>query len=332
MKDWQCIGCESEQEPSYPEVFDAIIIGGGPAGMTAAIYGARRKMKLLLIGGDIGGQLKSSSDIENWTGVAQATGPELTNMFYSHVKRVDDDNAHFDLWVREGEKVTEVTGDFKHTFSIKTDSGKSFASRTVICTTGKVPRTLNVPGEKVAMAGNGLSFCATCDAPLYKDKKMVVIGGGNSAMDVALQLEKFTDDITICVYSDHLIGEACMMEKCKNSPHISIEYGVDTQEILLDSKDQVRGIRTTQKGEARAFLCEGVFEEIGQIPATGFMSELLELNDQKEIPTNRRCETGVKGIFAGGDCTDQAHKQVVVAASEGAIAALEAHELLLRTS
>lgn len=331
-KDWnRDQACALLTEPAYPEAFDAVIIGAGPGGMTAAIYGARRKMKLLLICGEIGGQLMSSSDIENWTGVAQATGPELTRQFYDHVKKVDDDNSHYDLWVREKEKVEKVSGDFDSGFSIETDTGQLFKAKTVICTTGKVPRTLNVPGEAIAMNGNGLSFCATCDAPLYKDKKMVVIGGGNSAMDVALQLEKFTDEVTIFVYDDHLIGETCMMEKVKRSPHINIEYGVNTKEILLDDKDKVAGVAFAQGGENKAFDCEGIFEEIGQLPATGFFDGFVELNDQNEIKVDRRCQTSVKGVFAGGDCTDGEHKQVVVAAANGAIAALEAHELLLRT-
>ncbi len=331
--DWDNDGvcARPKGEPPYPEVFDTIIMGAGPAGMTAAIYAARRKMKILLVTGKIGGQMMSSSDIENWTGVAQATGPELTNQFFKHVKKVDDDNAHFDLWVREGETIQSVGGNFQEKFWVKTSTGKMFRSKTLIATTGKVPLTLNVPGESVAMKGNGLSFCATCDAPLYKDKKMIVIGGGNSAMDVALQLEKFTNDITICVYGGELKGEICMREKIERSSSIRVECGVDTKEILLHENNAVRGIRVLQNGTERVFDCEGIFEEIGQAPATEFLSGFVTLNDRREIPTDRRCCTKVQGFFAGGDCSDQAHKQVVVAASEGAICALEAHELLLRT-
>jgi NADH-dependent peroxiredoxin subunit F len=314
----------------FPKIFDTIIIGAGPAGMTAAIYAARRKMKALLITGKTGGQMRSSSDIENWTGVAQATGPELTKMFFHHVKKVDDDNAHFDLWVREGELVKTVGGDAETGFWVETDGGFRGKSKTLICTTGKVPKTLGVKGESIAQAGRGLSFCATCDAPLYKDKKMVVIGGGNSAMDVALQLEKFTDDITIFAYESSLQGETVMIEKCQKSPHINIEYGIKTQEILLDGKQKVRGIAYQQKGVNKEIFCEGIFEEIGQTPATSFLSDLVTLNTQGEIPVNRNMNTKTPGIFAGGDCTDGDHKQVVVAAGEGAIAALEAHEFLLR--
>jgi alkyl hydroperoxide reductase subunit F len=335
-QDWNCAPCSlPETEPPYPEIFDTIIIGAGPAGMTAAIYAARRKMKILLLCGNIGGQLKSSSDIENWTGVAQSTGPQLAEQFFQHVKSVDKDNAHFDLWVREKALVEKIAGNFETGFEVSTKIGKKFKTRTIICTTGKVPRTLNIPGEKVAMDGNGLSFCATCDAPLYKDKKMVVIGGGNSAMDVALQLEKFTDDITIFCYGAALQGEICMIEKIKKSPRISVKYQVDTQEILLDKNQKVTGIKYMNTGnsteEGVVFTCEGIFEEIGQIPSTQFLKNFISLNEKKEIPVNRNMHTSIRGFFAGGDCTNGDHKQVVVAASEGAIAALEAHELLLKS-
>lgn len=350
-KDWKCITCDiDDAEPPYPEVFDTIIIGAGPAGMTAAIYAARRKMKILLLCGNIGGQLKSSSDIENWTGVAQATGPQLSDQFFQHVKSVDQDNAHFDLWVREEAYVEEISGTFEEEFEVLTKAGKKFQTKTVVCTTGKVPRTLGVPGEKIAMEGNGLSFCATCDAPLYKDKKMVVIGGGNSAMDVALQLEKFTDNVTIFCYGSELKGEICMAEKIKKSPHISVKYNIDTQEILLDKNKKVSGIKYKpvvgaslvgdQNGRVQdsplqegceIFECEGIFEEIGQIPSTQFLGNFIELNEKNEIPVDRNMNTSIRGFFAGGDCTNGDHKQVVVAASEGAIAALEAHELLLRS-
>ena len=315
----------------YPETFDTIIIGAGPAGMTAAIYAARRKMKVLLICGKVGGQMMWSSDIANYTGVAQATGPELTKQFFSHIKNVDDDNAHFDLWVREDEKVSKIRGNFDENFIVTTHAENQFKSRTIVITTGKIPRTLGIPGEKTAMAGNGLSFCATCDAPLYKDKKMVVIGGGNSAMDVALQLEKFTDDITVMTNCDNLIGEVVMMEKLEKSKNISVMYGVESREILLDKNNKVSGVSIVHNDTEKVIKCTGVFEEIGQIPATNFLEGFLELNKMKEIPTSRLCRTAVKGVFAGGDCTDQAHKQVIVAAGEGAVAALEAHELILRS-
>lgn len=330
-KDWQRASAESHQNnPKYPTIFDTIIIGAGPAGMTAAIYGARRKLKVLMICGEIGGQMNWCSDIANWTGVAQSTGPGLRDQFFEHVHQVDEDNEHFDLWLRENEKVNGVT-KVADEFFVATDGDKVFKAKTIICTAGKKPRVLNIPGEDIAMRGNGLSFSATQDSPLYKDKKMVVIGGGNSAMDVALQLDKFTDDITIMTNLDHLIGEEAMMEKIEASPHLQVKYEVDLQEILLDKNQKVRGVRLSEGGgEPYEFECEGIFEEVGQTPATSFVDGLVDLNDQGEIITDRVMNSSLSGFFAAGDCNDGYHKQVIVAAGEGAIAALQAHEYLLK--
>jgi len=298
--------------------------------MTAAIYAARRKMKILLVCGNVGGQMNYCNDISNWTGVAQSTGPSLRDQFFAHVKKVDDDNAHFDLWVREKQKVSGVT-KVGEEFFVATEGKHVFKAKTVLCTAGKIPRVLNIPGEDIAMQGNGLSFAATQDAPLYKDKKMVIIGGGNAAMDVAVQLMGFATHITLLTNLDHLIGEACLMEKVKKSEKVDIKYEVNVEEILLDKKQKVRGVRLTEgKGEAYELDCEGIFEEIGQVPATGFLNDFVELNEHGEIKTDRLMNTSVPGFFAAGDCNDGYHKQVVVAAGEGAVGALQAYEYLLK--
>jgi alkyl hydroperoxide reductase subunit F len=220
------------------------------------------------------------------------------------------------------------------TFSVTTSRGQKFTSKTLVITAGKTPRTLGIPGEKTAMQGNGLSFCATCDAPIYTGKKMAIIGGGNSSMDVALQLETLTDDITIFTDLPTLIGEGVLMEKVQKSSTISVKYSTQAREILLDEHNHVRGIRYTENGgKEKKFACEGIFEEIGHIPATEFLRnfEGLTLNEKEEIVTDRRCRTSLPGVFAAGDVTDQAHKQIIVAAGEGAVAALEAHEFLLNS-
>ena len=269
------------------------------------------------------------NDISNWTGVAQSTGPGLRDQFFAHVKSVDNDNAHFDLWVRENEKVTGVS-KVGNEFFVATEGEHVFKSKTVLCTTGKKPRTLNIPGEDIAMKGNGLSFAATQDAPLYKDKTMVVIGGGNSAMDVTVQLMGFAKHVTLMTNLDHLIGEACLMEKVKQSDKVDIKYEVNVEEILLNNNDKVRGVRLTEsRGEPFEFKCEGIFEEIGQTPATKFLAGFVDLNDQGEIITDRVMNTNVPGFFAAGDCNDGHHKQVIVSAGEGAVGALQAYEYLL---
>lgn len=329
--DWnRASRCEIAGEPPYPEIFDTIVIGAGPAGMTAGVYAARRKLKTLMICGNIGGQMKWASDIENWTGVTQATGTELTNQFYAHIKKIDDDNSHFDLWLRENEKAASIkkSADF---FEITTDNDKSFKTKSIVIVSGKIPRTLQIPGEEIAMKGNGLSFSATSDAPLYEGKKMVVIGGGNSALDVSLQLAKYTDDITIMTNLDHLIGETCLMHRVEENPNIKVRYNIATKEVMLNKDNKVSGLKLSEDGQIdEIFECEGIFEEIGQTPATKFVEGVVELNDGKEIIVDRQMKTSVPGIFAAGDCTNEIHKQTIVAAGQGAIAALEAHEYVIK--
>jgi alkyl hydroperoxide reductase subunit F len=332
-KDWaRPAAQQTYTKPSYPPQFDTIIVGAGPAGMTATVYAARRKMTVLLIcGHEIGGQMRWSSDIENYSSIKKITGPELTDRFYHHIKSLELDSAHFDVWIREKEVVTKIEKQGE-SFHVSTSSGETFLSKTLILTAGKVPRTLNIPGEEIARQGNGLSFCATCDAPLYKDKKMAIVGGGNSAMDVALQLEKYTNDITIFTDLDHLIGENVLMEKLAKSPAIHVKYQTKTLEVLLDDHQQVRGLLYTENGGSpQEFSCTGIFEEIGNIPATTFLDGFLTLNEKGEIPVNRQMRTEKAGVFAAGDVTDEIHKQVIVASGQGAIAALEAHEFILNS-
>ncbi len=330
-KDWnRDASCALELEEHYPAVLDTVIVGAGPAGLTAAIYTARRKLRTLLVTGETGGQMLSCSDIQNWTGVAQATGPQLVGSFFDHVRQVDRDNAHFDLWLREGERVTTIKPLADKHYAVVTDGGKTFETKTVIITTGKRPRMLGIPGEAVAVRGNGLSFSATSDAPLYRGKKMLVIGGGNSGMDVALQLAKYTDDITLVTNLDHLIGEACLMEKVKRDPKIAVKYNVLTQEILLNEHDKVRGVLWHEgDGALTEFVCEGIFEEIGQMPATEWLDGVLDLDDRGQIVVDKDGRTSLPGVFAGGDCTNATYKQVVIAAGAGAVAALSAHGYLL---
>ena len=160
---------------------------------------------------------------------------------------------------------------------------------------------------------------------------MVIIGGGNSAMDVALQLEKFTNDITIMTNLDHLIGEISLMEKVNSSPNINIKYDIDLKEILLNKEQKVRGVRFSEgTGKVQDLVCEGIFEEVGHIPATKFLNDFVTLNQAGEIVTDRLMKTSLAGFFAAGDCNDGYHKQVIVAAGEGAVAALQAHEYLLQ--
>lgn len=328
---YEKIRLHHHKEPILPDVLDTVIIGAGPAGMTAAIYAARRKMKTLMICGTIGGQMNACSDIQNWTGVAKATGPELVKSFFEHVVKIDDDDPHFDLWLKEGLKVNTVCKQKNGLFGITAEDGKEYVSKTVILTMGKRPRMLGIPGEDIAMRGNGLSLSATSDAPLYRGKKMVVIGGGNSAMDVTLQLAKFTDDITLITMNDALGGTEALQERVQDHANVTILKKTLVQEILLNENNKVRGVRykTADNDCMMEMECEGIFEQVGQVPSSECVCDMVTLNDMGEIITDRNCRTNIDGCYAGGDINNGDYKQVIVASGEGAVCALEAHKYIL---
>ena len=251
--------------------YELVIVGAGPAGITASVYAARKKMRFLVISKDIGGQTTLSSDIENYTGYQFITGPELVQKFKEHLEQ-------FDVTVKEGETAVSVKKK-NEGIHIQTDK-EYYESKTVIIASGRLPRKLNAEGEG-EFKNRGVAYCATCDAPLFADMDVAVIGGGNAGLDTTLQLVNIAKKI-------YLIGEA--------------------EDIAV----------------------EGVFIEIGSIPASDFV-EGVEKNEAGEIIVNCRCETNVPEIFAAGDVTNVPSKQIIVAAGDGAKATLSVFEYLIRS-
>ncbi|MCB9809705.1 FAD-dependent oxidoreductase [Candidatus Peribacteria bacterium] len=335
QRDWSAQRVAGGTKPPIPPLLDVIIIGAGPAGITATVYAARRGLQTLLITGDIGGQMRMSADIQNWTGTTHSTGPVLSQLFYDHVQLLWKQQDTFDLWLAEGDRVTpggvqQVDGHF----SLTTEGGQQYRSRTLILAVGKHPRSLGIPGEEAARRTKTLSFSGTMDAALYRGKHVVVIGGGNSALETALQLEKFTGTITLCTDIDRLIGDQVLIDQIlERTQTFTVRYKTHTEAILLDEHDRVRGIALREDGGPRQELgCEGVFEQIGQSPSTGFLQSFVALDDHGQIITDRDTHTSVEGCFAAGDCTIQKHKQVIVAAGQGAMAALESYYYLQNTT
>lgn len=308
--------------------YDLVIIGGGPAGMTAAVYAARRKLDTLMVAKTIGGQTAWSADIENYLGFNMVTGPDLTTKFYQHVKRFDDDNATFDLELVEGvdvQSVAPAAGGFTVTLA----DTRSATCRAVLVAAGKVPRMLKVPGEAELM-GKGVTFCATCDAPLFHGKTVAVVGGGNSALDATLQLRKLCPKVYVVTVNPALTGEQIMVDQVLASANVTVLTDCETLEIMGDSK--VTGVRLRHRatGLEEKISVQGVFEEIGYEPATEFLQGVVQLNEHHEVVIDTYNRTSVPGIFAAGDITTVPVKQIVVAAGEGAKAALQAYEYLLR--
>ncbi|MGE5197842.1 MAG: NAD(P)/FAD-dependent oxidoreductase, partial [Deltaproteobacteria bacterium] len=298
-------------------MFDLIIIGAGPAGITASVYAARKKLKLLVISSDIGGQAALSGDVENYTGYQFITGPELSAKFEEHMRR-------FDIQLKEGQRVEEVRkiGD-----KIRVKTGKGvYEARALIVASGKRSRELNVPGEK-EFRNKGLSYCATCDGPVFADKAVAVIGGGNSALDAVLQLMRIASHVYIINITADLKGDPVMQENVNRAKNVTVLNNARVMAILGDKF--VSAIKVQKDGQESDIAVEGVFVEIGLIPNSEFAVE-LEKNQLGEVKVNCYNETNVPGIFAAGDVTDVPEKQIIIAAGEGSKAALRAFTYLAK--
>ena len=297
------------------KLYELIIVGAGPAGITAAVYAARKKMEILVITKDIGGQASWSGDIQNYTGYQFVTGPELAIKFEEHMRK-------FDFEIKENEEVREIVSK-DHIISIKSNKG-NYRSKTVIVASGKRSRELGVPGEQV-YKNKGLTYCATCDGPLFTGKDVAVIGGGNSALDAALQLVKIANRIYIIDRSEYLNGDEIMQEKLRADKKVIIFNNSQVKEVSGDTF--VKNIRIEKNKKEQLLNVQGIFVEIGLMPNSDFAID-LEKNVRKEIKVNQRNETNIPGIFAAGDVTNVPEKQIIIAAGEGAKAVLSAFRYL----
>lgn len=299
-------------------MFDLIIIGAGPAGITAAIYAARKKISLLVITKDIGGQAALSGDVENYTGYQFITGPELALKFEEHLRK-------FDIMLKENEAAEDVK-KVNNGIQVKTNKGV-YEAKAVIIASGKRSRELGVPGEK-EFKNKGLTYCATCDAPLFGGKDVAVIGGGNSALDAAIQLLTIANKIYLINIAGQLTGDMVMQEVVNNNPKITLLNNAQVSAILGDKV--VTGIQIKKEGKEEIISVQGVFAEIGLIPNAEFVKD-VDKNKQGELKVNPYNETNIPGVFAAGDVTDVPEKQIVIAAGEGSKATLSVFRYLIHT-
>ncbi len=296
---------------------DLIIVGAGPAGITAAVYAARKKMKLLIISKDIGGQTAWSGDIENYTGYQFVSGPELVEKFEEHMKK-------YDIGVQENEEAVEVKKNETLVY-VKTDKSE-YKAKAVIIASGKRSRELDVSGEK-EFKNKGLTYCATCDGPLFSGKDVAVIGGGNSALDAALQLMKIAKKVYIINITQQLTGDPVEQDKLQKGTNVKILNGSQVTAVLGDK--MVTGIKIKRGDKEEGLAVQGIFVEIGLYPNSGFAPD-VEKNNQGEIKVDPFNRTSVPGVFAAGDVTDVPEKQIIIAAGEGAKATLGAFRYLSR--
>lgn len=302
-------------------MYELAILGGGPAGMTAALYAARKNMRTLLLTYDIGGQMLLTSDIENWIGQQQVSGFELTERFRRHMEQFER------IEKRVSEKVAGIEC-VDGTFVITSSADKKYEARSVVIATGKRSRPLGVPGEK-ELASRGVSYCATCDAPIFAGRDVAVVGGGNSAAQAVIDLMSIAPNITVVNVNDSWQADPILTERIDSSDKVNTFLGWEVSRILGEKRVGGIEIRNRESGETRSIDLQGVFVEIGLIPNSDFATDVVQLNKNREIIVDCFCRTSVSGIFAAGDVTTVPAKQIVVAAGEGAKAALSAYDYLV---
>ncbi|MFZ5364766.1 MAG: thioredoxin-disulfide reductase [Patescibacteria group bacterium] len=303
-------------------IYDVVIIGGGPAGLTAAIYAGRRELKALVLTKDIGGQASTTDEIENWPGEISILGPELMKKFQKQAEKWGA-NIEFAL-VRQIKREKDI-------FTVATDE-KEYHGRTVILAFGLSHRKLGVEGEKEYL-GKGVSYCATCDGPLFKNKVVGVIGGGNSALDAAEYLAKITEKVYLFVRRDAfnekteqvLIDAIDDLEK---QGKIEVRWNSEVKKITGDKFLEKVEVLNNKTNETKAVDLKGLFIEIGFMPQTEVVKGLVDLDEREQIIIDQGCQTSREGIFAAGDVTISPFKQLVTSAGEGAKAALSAYQYI----
>jgi len=294
---------------------DLLIIGGGPAGVTAAIYAARKGLDFLMISRDIGGQAAWSAGIENYTGCQVVSGTELTAQFEAHLKK-------FNIRLRQPETALSLAReDGRFVVRGEKDTYRALA---VIAATGKRSRELGVPGEKEFL-NRGLTYCAVCDGPLFAAKDVAIIGGGNSALDAALQMSRIASKVYVVDSAPVFTADNILQDRLSGPGNMEVLH--NTSVSVIHGGRFVEGIRVSRGGEEIDLPVQGVFVEIGLVPNSDF-AVIAGRNGKGEIRVNCANETDIPGLFAAGDVTDVPEKQIIIAAGDGAKAALSAAKYL----
>ncbi len=298
---------------------DVIVIGAGPAGLNAAIYAVRKELSVTVISSDVGGQMLLTTDIENYLGLPEVTGFELTDKMEAHAK-----NYPIEMKMAAVKALAKKEDHFEVTL----DDDSILEARSVIVTTGSRRRTLDIPGE-AKFTGRGVSYCSTCDGPFYRNKVTAVVGGGDSAVQGALELAALCPTVYLVVRS-RIRADEILVKRLSEAKNVEVLLGYTPERVEGDKKVTSLVVKNKEDGSERELTVDGVFVEAGGIANTSFLPEELEKNNIGEIVTDKECKTNIPGLFAAGDSTNNKFKQIIIAAGEGAVAALAAHEYLLR--
>ena len=296
--------------------YDVIIVGAGPAGMTAAIYAARADMNILLLDKLApGGQIINTNEIQNYPGVGTINGAELAYQMFEHTQQFE--NIAFDYGT-----VKEILDEGKVKKVLCEEDDKEFTAKAIILATGTRPRCLDIPGED-KFRGNGISWCAICDGAQYRDKDVVVIGGGNSAVEESIFLAGIVKSLTIVTMFD-LTADPMACDKLRAMDHVTVYPYQDILDFTGDTKLTGVHFKSTKTGEENTVSCDGVFEYIGLTPTTEFLKDLGVLNQFGYVEVDEKMHTKVEGVYGAGDCVTKNLRQVITACADGAIAAQEA--------
>ena len=305
--------------------FDVLIVGGGPAGSAAAMYAARKGIRTGIVAERFGGQTLDTLGIENFISVKETEGPKFAAALEAHVRA-------YDVEIMSGQKVDSLLPATEHggEITLTLANGAQLKSRTVILATGARWKNVNVPGESDYRT-KGVAYCPHCDGPLFKGKRVAVIGGGNSGVEAAIDLAGVVAAVTVIEFADQLKADAVLVNKLRSLPNVTIHTSAQTLEIAGDGQ-KVTGLRYKDRisGEEHTVGLEGVFVQIGLVPNTEWLKGSLELSKYGEIVIGTHCETNLPGVFAAGDATTVPFKQIIIATGEGAKAALSAFDHLIR--
>ena len=306
--------------------YDVLVVGGGPAGAAAAIYAARKGIRTGIVAERFGGQVMDTMGIENFISVEYTEGPKLVAAMEQHVKQ-------YDVEIMRGQKVAGLTAASTPGAlgEVLLANGGTLKARAIILATGARWREMGVPGEQ-DYKGKGVCFCPHCDGPLFKGKRVAVIGGGNSGVEAAIDLAGIVSHVTLIEFDTKLRADAVLQAKLNSLPNVKVILNAQTTEVT--GTDKVNGLsyKDRSSGDLQRVNLEGIFVQIGLLPNTDFAKEAVTLSKFREIEVNAKCETSATGIFAAGDCTTVPYKQIIISMGEGSKAALTAFDYLIRTS
>jgi alkyl hydroperoxide reductase subunit F len=311
------LGFSFQKKLAFDGVFDFVSLGGGPAGYNAGLYAKRKGLRTLVIAPKKGGQLLNTSSVDNYLGTIELSGEALSERFMEHLEHTEVDVLS-DLHVIKVEK--------KEHFELTLEDGRVVKARTILIATGTNSRKLGVKGE-AEFANAGVAYCAICDAPLYRNKNVIIAGGGNSAVEAAIDVAKIAKHVTI-VHRSAFRADQILLDKLQQATNVTIH--LQTQILEIRGDDRMRNVLVLDKASntERSIEADGLFIEIGNIPNSDLVKGLVETNDHGEVIVDAKQATSLEGAFAAGDVTDTPYKQIIIAAAQGATAALAANDYL----